>query len=177
MDLVNLVASQDAKKAAAKKADNLRLVFACAAGAETYEDDLIKFVYVDSVGQLLTLEQGPVALVFSEEHLRIAACLKEFHELFGLDVAVIEGVPGQIEDPVFAETMYGVERVSYHRVIGDLVEAERRLAMMTEAERAESINALERSRYTRKNGSVKPLINFDHSQPEDEVVEGEVSGG
>lgn len=177
MDLANLVAAQAAKTAAAKKADNLRLVFVCPAGADTYEDDLIKFVYVDQVGQLLSLEPGPVVLVFSDDHLQVASCLKDYHGLFGLDVALIEGVPGQLENPVFNEVMYGVERVSYHRVIGDLVEAERRLAMMTEAERAESINALERSRYTKKNGSVKPLIDFDHSRSEDEVVEEDANGG
>lgn len=177
MDLANLVAAQAAKTAAAKKADNLRLVFVCPAGTDTYEDDLIKFVYVDQVGQLLSLEPGPVALVFSDDHLRVASCLKDYHGLFGLDIAFIEGVPGQLENPAFNEAMYGIERVSYHRVIGDLVEAERRLAMMTEAERAESINALERSRYTRKNGSVKPLIDFDHSRSEEAVVEEDASGG
>lgn len=171
MDLVNMVTAKQAEKAKESAELELRLVFLSQSGSETFEDSLLRFAYVDSVKQLIDLEPGPTVLVFNDDNLEIAECLVKFNKLFKLEPVVMEGIPGQVENAKFAEAVFGAPTASYHRVVGDLVEAERRASLMTEQERAESINAAERSRYTRKDGSIKPLINFDHSLPEEEVVE------
>lgn len=174
MDLVNMVTAKQAEKAKESADLELRLVFLSQAGNETFEDSLLRFLYVDSIKQLIDIEAGPVVLVFNDENLELAECLVKYNKLFKLEPVVMEGIPGQVVNARFAEAVFGTPTASYHRVVGDLLEAERRMALMTEQERAESINAAERSRYTRKDGSIKPLINFDHNLSEEEVVEEDV---
>lgn len=174
MDLVNLVASDEAKKARERGDKMLRLVFLSQSGNETFDDSLLNFVYVDDVAQLTKLEPGPTVLVFGDDYLEIASCLTKFSDLFGLEPVVIEGIPGQVENARFNEAVYGLNRAAYHRIIGDIVEAERQAELMTQQEREASVNAAERARVTRKDGSIKPLINFDHTPVDEEVVETEL---
>lgn len=176
MDLVNAVAAAEAVKARTMKDKDNRLVFLSQSGTETFDDSLLNFIYVDDIRQLLSPEPGVVVFVFIDEKLEIAKCLTSYPDLFGLEPVVIEGVPGQVDNAIFNEAVFGLERAAYHRVVGDIVEAERRASMMTEQERAESVNAAERARYTRKDGSIKPLIDFDHSSGDEEVVDAEVTG-
>lgn len=174
MDLINLVAKAEAEKA---QSVVTRPVFVTSKSVETIEDSVLTVVYVDDAKQLLDLGAGVILIVLSDEKVRIAECLSRYGDLFGLELVVMDGVPGSHVSPQLEEACYGVSRASYHRIVGDLVEAARQAEMMTEAERAESINAVERARVTNKKGVIKKHsdYDFDHGNPVDEVVDGEGS--
>lgn len=176
MELVNLVTKHESEKA---KAEEGRPVFVTSAGVDTIEDDVLNVIYFDSVKQCFSLPQGAVLLVVSDDHARVAQCVHEYRDLFGVELVIMEGVPLTSVNPVLEEALFGASRVSYHRIVGDLVEAMRQAEMMTEEERKESINAVERARVTRKNGFIRPHTDydFDHRANGDDRVDGERDDG
>lgn len=98
-------------------------------------------------------------LELSNDDLELVRCLVQFNRLFGKAFNVLTGFPNAEYSVEFESETYSLRKVSYEAIIGELIEAKRVEALL--ADERSTPYEKERQSFTRKNGTVKELRDFN----------------
>lgn len=135
-----------------------RIVMVCPYVARLPEDDLLEFRSVTDIAGLVGQHDRNVVLMFPDEHLDLLALWNRNQHLFGMDILSVLDVPGATYEGDYNEATTRSAKVTYHDIIGDIIEAARRKE--ADAPDPSQIDK-ERSRISRKTGDIKEIDDED----------------
>lgn len=171
MDLARALAEYelDAVEKRARDRDK-KLVLIAPAGEELPNDGFLNYATAGDVQSIVNAQDGSV-LLFSEKHSRLLEMLIEYQEEFGVVVKTLIGLPGAKYEPWFDSKSWSQDDVSYSGLLSEMSIAEEHRALKRESER--TTHDVERSQYSRNDGTVKKGDNFDVQDDIGDEVEGE----
>lgn len=119
-----------------------------------------------TVKDVLGVTPGTIVAIGSEEE-KVAECLAKFAEHIGVNIAVLNDVPGQQTSSVVTAALGVFKPISFLRVMNDLADKAVVESAMTRIELDESEARRQDARIRTKSGNIRPLIDFDRSFEED----------
>lgn len=111
---------------------------------------------VAALADLVTATSGDAAVITIEPG-RALQCAIDYADLFGVDFAVLQGLPGAIYSEAFNQQTWSLDRVSYDTLIADVVASER----------VETLKKSEDSVIRAKSGSV---VQRTPRNPDDDIA-------
>lgn len=171
MDLARALAEYelDAVEKRTRNRDK-KLVLIAPAGEEMPNDGFLNYATVGDVQAIVNAQSGSV-LLFAEKHSRLLEMLIEYQDEFGVTVKTLVGLPGVKYEPWFESKSWSQDDVSYSSLLSEMSIAEEHRAFAREKER--TTHDVERSQYSRNDGTVKRGDNFDVQDDIGDEVEGE----
>jgi len=132
----------------------------CPASSMVPTDGLMEFMAVEKLEDVLRESKPNAVLMFREDQRDLLKCYVEYSKLFGTEPVVLAGVPGIDYTAEFDSDTWSLRRVTYHSMVNDLLEANRRDTAMQAEVKHNSQEARERAAYTKKSGHVKEFNAF-----------------
>lgn len=146
---------------------DLKQIFVAPAPSELPDDGVLRYVAVENVYDFAQVPDRAVAVISRHGHAMLK-CVAENTPLFGVRLIVLVGIPDAEYSVDFDASTWNLERASYMTLINDVrsaSEIEKQIAA-----ESMSVHDHEKARFTRADGTVKSLADFEmHDIPEGEV--------
>lgn len=137
-------------------------LFVAPLGSSVPEDGMFEYTTISDLRDLKGLGENTVVM-FHEEQMAMLRTLCSNQESFGLDVRSLYGVPDLDYRGWFDDASFGAERQMYGPMVAE-IRVQREVEAIDAASRQTQTD-VERSRYTRADGSVRHLDVADPDQP------------
>lgn len=171
MDLARALAEYELDAVEKRTRDrDKKLVLIAPAGEELPNDGFLSYATAGDVQAIVNAQSGSV-LLFAEKHSRLLEMLIEYQDEFGVAVKTLVGLPGVKYEPWFESKSCSQDDVSYSSLLSEMSIAEEHRALTREKDR--TTHDVERSQYSRSDGTVKRGDNFDVQDDIGDEVEGE----
>lgn len=140
--------------------------------AETPNDGFLSYATIESIKDVFTLPARTVIMLRADQE-NILQAISDYAALFKVDPKVLTGLPGAVYSATFEEASWAFDKVAYVPFINELSSASDISAQL--AAEKQTPYDVEKSNYTRANGTVKQHQNFLKPEEDDDIAD-ETSG-